>query len=181
MNQPERIAAMMEDLLVWSEKFEAGAITDPLIDPRSGERVAIRIPEAAAVGAFVRPTELVIKKVYAKGDLVVTDQRVLVVDGTTVRHTWVWEQDTGADSTLASDGEGALFLPSEAQHAAGARHLLGTVPGGLLRRRKPPAGLYFPMIAAWSQVIAAHELSRGELEAWRDRQRTIVANNRPAG
>jgi hypothetical protein len=172
---------MMQDLLVWSEKFEAGAITDPLIDPQSGERVAIRIPEAAAVGAFVRPTELVVKQVYAKGDIVATDRRVLVVDGTTVRHTWVWEQDTGAESTLASNGEGALFLPSEAQHAAGARHLLGTVPKGVLRRRKPAAGLYFPMLAAWSQVIAAHELSRGGLDAWRDRQRAIIESNRPTG
>jgi hypothetical protein len=179
VNQAERIATMTEDLLVWSEKFEAGAITDPVIDPRSGERVAIRIREAAAVGAFVRPAEVVIKKVYAKGDLVVTDRRVLVLDGTTVRHTWDWDQDTGAESTLASDGEGALFLPSEAQHAAGARFLLGTVPKGVLRRRKPPVGLYFPMLAAWSQVIAAHALSRGELDAWRDRQREIIAKNRP--
>ena len=181
MSQPERIAAMMQDLLVWSEKFEAAAITDPLIDPRSGERVAIRIPEAAAVGALVRPTGVDVKQVYAKGDIVATDRRLLVVDGATVRHTWVWAQDTGAESTLASNGEGALFLPSDAQHQAGARHLLGTVPSGLLRRRKPAAGLYFPMIAAWSQVIAAHELSRGELDSWRDRQRAIIAANRPAG
>jgi hypothetical protein len=181
VNQPERIATMMQDLLVWSEKFEAGAITDPLIDPRSGERVAIRIPEAATVGAFVRPTELVIKKVYAEGELVVTDRRVLVVDGTTVRHTWTWDQDTGGESTLASNGEGALFLPSEAQHAAGARFLLGTVSKGMLGRRKPAAGLYVPMIAAWSQVIAAHALSRGELDAWRDRQRAIIESNRPTG
>lgn len=177
MSQADRIAAMMTDLLVWSEKFEAGAITDPLIDPTSGERVAIRIPEAAAVGAFVRSTGLDIKTVYAKGDVVATDQRLIVVDGTTVRHTWVWSQDIGADATLASDGEGALFLPSEAQHAAGARHLLGTVPKGVLRRRKPAAGLYFPMLAAWSRVIAAHAASRGELEAWRDRQRAIIASN----
>jgi hypothetical protein len=181
VNQPERIAAMMQDLLVWSEKFEAGAITDPAIDPRSGERVAIRIPEAAAVGAFVRPTGLDVKTVYAKGDVLATDRRLLVLDGSTVRHTWVWAEDTGAESTLASDGEGALFLPSEAQHESGARHLLGTVPSGLLRRRKPAAGLYFPMIAAWSQVIAAHEASRGELDAWRDRQRAIVDSNRQTG
>jgi hypothetical protein len=181
VNQAERITAMMQDLLIWSEKFEAAAITDPLIDPRSGERVAIRIPEAAAVGALVRPAGLDIKKVYAKGDLVATDRRVLVVDGTAVRHTWVWEEDTGAEATLASDGEGALFLPSEAQHATGARHLLGTVPSGVLRRRKPPAGLYFPMLAAWSQVIAAHALSRGELDSWRDRQRAIIESNRPTG
>lgn len=172
---------MMQDLLVWSERFEAGAISDPVVDPRSGERVAIRIPEAAAVGALVRPTGLDIKSVYATGDIVATDRRVIVLDGTTVRHVWVWREDTGAESTLASDGEGALFMPSEAQHEAGARYLLGTVPNGLLRRRTPPAGLYFPMIAAWSRVVAAHELSRGELETWRDRQRTIIASNRSTG
>jgi hypothetical protein len=174
------IAAMMSDLLVWSEKFEAGAITDPAIDPQSGERVAIRIPKAAAVGAFTRPDELKILTVYAKGDIVATDRRVLVLDGSAVIHTWTWASDMGADSTLESDGHGALFMPSEAAHAAGARHLLGTVPAGLLKRRKPARGLYFPMIAAWSRVIAAHQESRGELESWRDRQRFILESNRAA-
>jgi hypothetical protein len=174
----EVIAAMMSDLLAWSEKFEAGAITDPAIDPHSGERVAIRIPKAAAVGAFSRPHELKILTVYAKGDIVATDRRVLVLDGTAVLHTWTWATDMGADSTLQWDGQGALFLPSDAAHAAGARHLLGTVPVGLLKRRKPTPGLYFPMIAAWSRVIAAHKESRGELEAWRDRQRYFLESNR---
>jgi hypothetical protein len=181
VTSPDRIAAMMSDLLVWSEKFEAGAITDPAVDPHSGERVAIRIPEAAAVGAFTRPDELKILTVYAKGDVVATDRRVLVLDGEKLVHSWTWATDMGEDSTLESDGHGALFLPSDALHAAGTRHLLGTVPQGVLRRRKPAAGLYFPMIAAWSRVIAAHRASRGELDAWRDKQREILASHRATG
>jgi hypothetical protein len=172
-----RIAAMMNDLLAWSETFEAGAITDPAVDPGSGERFAVRVPDSAAVGVlFQRGKERFVER-FAKGDVVATDRRLLVVRGDTVLHCWTWATDMGDGSSLVLDGLGAHFLPSDALHAAGARYLLGVVPQAALKRRPPRPGLFFPMIAAWSQVIAGYQASRGELEIWRDRQRFLLESN----
>jgi hypothetical protein len=172
-----RIAAMMSDLLAWSERFEAGAITDPAIDPGSGERFAVRVPDSAAVGVlFQRGKDRFVER-FAEGDVVATDRRLLVVRGDTILHCWTWATDMGDGASLVLDGLGANFLPSDALHAAGARYLLGVVPKAVLKRRAPRPGLFFPMIAAWSRVVAAYRLSRGELETWRDQQRGFLESN----
>jgi hypothetical protein len=182
MDHAERVVAMMHELLVWSERFEAGALTDPAVDSTTGERVAVRVPNAAAVGALPRKGSVDYVETYAEGDVVATDRRLLVVcDGTTA-HTWTWADDVGEGGLLQDDGLGVLFLPSDAQHATGARHFLGVVPQGALGKRTPPAGLYFPLMAAWSRVLAAMRCSRGELDAWREEQREILqANSGAAG
>jgi hypothetical protein len=168
---------MMSDLLAWSETFEAGGLTDPAVDLESGERFAIRVPNSAAVGVRPKGGKDSYVERFAEGDIVATDRRLLVVRGDTVLHCWTWATDTGDGSAVMPDGTGANFLPSDALHKAGARYLLGVVPQAVLKRRRPKPGLFFPMIAAWSRVVAAYRLSRGELDAWRDAQRDILAAN----
>ncbi|HEX3907084.1 MAG TPA: hypothetical protein VHW92_04050 [Mycobacteriales bacterium] len=168
------IAPMMRDLLSWSERFEVGGISDPEVNLMPGERVAVRVPGSAAVGALDRGHGMEYVKRYADGDVVATDQRLLVLDGDSVVLSWTWATDMGEGSMLGANGHGALFLPSDARHAEGARHLLGVVPRAVLEKGSFAGSLYIPMVAAWSRVVAAYRLSRDDLETWREEIRATL-------
>lgn len=163
--EKERIA---DALLAWADDFEAGHITDPALRTEPGERVAVRVDNVAAVGVILTEAKLDITRTYATGDVVVTDRRVVVIDdigGVAVE--WRWGDDLG-DGTVARHGQGVVWLPSQARHDEGTRHLLGVVTQLVTRRfRKPAPGLTGSLIPLWMRVRGAQRAARGELDVWR--------------
>jgi hypothetical protein len=163
----ERTEDIKASLLRWANDFEAGALTDPGLELETGERFAVRVDNVAAVGAMLNPERLEIRHTYGTGSAVVTDRRVVVVKGEQPQVEWRWGDDLG-DGTVARHGQGVLWLPSQARHDEGTRHLLGVVTELVTRRfRKPDPALTAALIPAWLRVRGAQRAARGEFEAWR--------------
>lgn len=161
---------LLRELLDVAERLEAGLLRDPFVDPAE-ERFVVRVEGAAAVELTLLGTGPFVTKVHARGDVVVTDRRLVVVADGEAQHAWAWEDVS--DLTLLRDGLGVALLPSEALHAAGARTLFGPVTQRLLDHPPPSPAETVPLALRWFMVEGAWWASRDDLDGWRERLRGL--------
>ena len=102
----------------------------------------------------------VILEVLHRGPLVVTDQRVLALEG----QQWTWD-DTIEVVFAEASGCGAIVLPTAAALATGARPW-ALLPPSLLDEDPPPRHVTLASLIMWNRVVAAWRASRGELDSW---------------
>jgi hypothetical protein len=147
----------------WARAFARGHITDPAIPPGTGERVALRIPDA--VVAILRPgpsPRPVVEKVLSRGPVVVTDRRVLSLGGPPFEAAW----DPQVRAVVPDrDGCGALIFPTDDAFRAG-RRLAALLPPFMLNPELPPRAATLPGYLMWNRVAAAWRASAGELDIW---------------
>jgi len=161
---------LLRELLEIAGRFEAGQLTDPFVDPEQ-ERFAVRVERAAAVDLTLLETGPHVTRLHATGDLVVSDQRLVVVaDGEPV-HTWSWSDVSNL--ALLRDGLGVALLPTEALHAAGTRTLFGPVTARLLEHPPPSPAETVPLGLRWLMVEGAFWAHREDLDGWRERLRSL--------
>lgn len=160
-----------DDEAVWAAAFAAGQITDPDVPAGAAERVALRVPEA--VVARVRPgLRPIVLEIAYRGAVVVTDRRVLGLDG----QQWLWDSTIGQVFADAGGG-GAIALPTDAALAAGHRPW-GVLPPSLLDDEPPPRHVTLGGLLMWNRVVAAWRASRGELDAWLSETGTSLRGSR---
>lgn len=146
---------------VWATLFAEGRLTDPAVAAGTGERVALRVPDA--VIAVVRPgSRPVIAEVLSRGPVVVTDRRVLSLGAPPFESAWGPEV---RGVVPESSGCGAIVFPTDDAFRAG-RRAWAVLPPSLLGREPPPRHVTLAGFLMWNRVAAAWRASRGELEDW---------------
>jgi hypothetical protein len=146
---------------VWAALFADGRLTDPAITPGTGERVALRVPDAvvATVRPGVRP---VVAEVLSRGPVVVTDRRVLSLGEPPFSAAWSAEI---RGVVPEPNGCGAIVFPTDDAFRAGRRPW-ALLPPSLLDPEPPPRHVTLAGLLMWNRVVAAWRASRGELEDW---------------
>ena len=145
----------------WAATFAAGSIADPALQAGTGERVALRVPDAvvATVGVGFRP---VVHDVLFRGPVVFTDRRVLGVGEGGPQ--WPWSDRIWQVFAEAS-GCGAMVLPSQEALADGDR-AWGILPPSMLDPTPPPRHVTLSGLIMWNRAVAAWRASCGQLDQW---------------
>jgi hypothetical protein len=160
-------AALGEQEMAWADLFEAGVISDPLVQRGSGERVAVRVPDA--VVATLIPGQLpTIDRTIGRGAVLVTDRRVVLLndDGGS---EWRWDDSVGC-AFAESHGAGLMIAPTAAAFATGTQ-LRGVLHPLLSQPTQPSPQLMWAGLFMWNRAAAGWYASRGELHIWRERTR----------
>ena len=157
------------ELLSWAEDFEAGAVSDPsLLDGslEPAERPAVRLGPACGVRLRIEATGPVVTEVGARGTVLATDRRVLLLAGATTE-TWAWATDV-AEVIALRDGLGVAWMPSATRRDAGVNQLEGLVVPALAAGHRPVPAETRPMFVDWMKVVVAWRANRdGGLDRWR--------------
>lgn len=164
------MSRVLRELLDFADRLEAGALADPVAEAvldRTDERFAVRVPAAAAVDLTVLEQGAVVTRLRARGDVVASDRRLLVVSGEQVLQEWSWQQDV-AEVSLLQDGLGIGCLPSDALWAAGTRTVFGVVTERMLEHPLPSPADTVPFALRWFMVAGAWWAARGDLDGWRE-------------
>ena len=145
----------------WAATFAAGSIADPAVPAGTGERVALRVPDAvvATVGVGVRP---VVHEVLFRGPVVFTDRRLLGVGEGAPQWPWsdrIWRVFAEAG------GCGAMVLPTEQAFADGDL-AWGILPPSMLDATPPPRHVTLAGLLMWNRAVAAWRASCGQLDEW---------------
>ncbi len=112
-----------DTLLGWASQFEKGELSDPFAT--RGERFAVRIPAAVAADISIRPDVAVAERVFARGDAIATDSRLVIVVGAETQFVWDWKLDVDG-ATALRDGFGVALLPTSSRQQEG-RGITGVV------------------------------------------------------
>jgi hypothetical protein len=157
---------------LWATAFAAGGFSDAAVAAGTGERVALRVPEAvvANVTPGLRPHA---GAVHYRGPVVFTDRRVLAaVPG---GPEWPWSDRIDRAFAEAS-GCGVMVIPT-VEALADGDHAWGVLAPSALDDEPPPAFVTLAGLLMWNRAVAAWRASRGELEAWV--QETSAAMSQP--
>lgn len=165
------MSRVLRELLHCADELERGVLRDPSVDP-AVERVAVRVPGAAAVDLQVLEHGSVVTRLHARGDVVATDQRLLLVAGDEVVRAWSWERDV-AQVVPLQDGLGVGLLPSDELYASGVRTVFGTVTARMLEEPLPPPSDTVPLALAWFRVQSCWWAARDDLDGWREHLRGL--------
>jgi hypothetical protein len=145
--------------------FVNGQFKDPLIDS-SNELFALRVPEGlvAKLSPGIRP---VIRTVEARGEVVVTNLRVVVVgEGDRILLDRPWPK--GLEKVIAEvSGYGAIAIPTSDAMKQGSE-MWGVVPPSLMLTPSPPRAVTVVEWILWNRVAAAWFASVGRIDSWQE-------------